>query len=288
MTATEPSLGDLIDRWETEKFQHLSYSTQRAYAVSLKKLSKLRHYKVSALTRSVFYDEMRNEPTASQNAIVQRASALFSWAIEVGEIESAPRLPAPPAHKAEGYAPWTNKEIADFRETAREEAMIDPETRIAADGFELMLGTGQRISDVVAMRMEHFDGEVFKVVQQKTKNEIAFRPAGKLLELLSNGRKRGFVLDFETNHGSLMGARLSKFQYRFRLVREKAGIVKSPHGLRKTVAVRLRELGQSDEFIASLLGHKSGRMVALYGAAADRSAMASAAASAMDKISREI
>ena len=82
--------------------------------------------------------------------------------------------------------PWPEEMIADARTAA------DARTGLL---FELLLGTGQRIGDVLRMKWSDFDGEAISVRQGKTKASLWIPAPQKLLEaLVAAPRKSVFIL----------------------------------------------------------------------------------------------
>jgi len=66
-------------------------------------------------------------------------------------------------------------------DAAREKA--EPRTRLL---FELLLGTGQRIGDVLKMKWSDFDGEAISVRQGKTKANLWIPAPQMLLQALGS------------------------------------------------------------------------------------------------------
>jgi integrase len=128
--------------------------------------------------------------------------------------------------------------------------------------FHLLLYTGQRRSDIVALNWSDFDGTKIHLIQQKTKERVSIRVHRKLLKLLEVTPR---------NHERMLTNRRGKPYNGDVLSREMKQTLKSIdagrytlHGLRKSAAVALAELGCSELEIMAVLGHKTSKMAAHY------------------------
>jgi len=85
--------------------------------------------------------------------------------------------------------PWPGELVSEAREFA------DLRTRLL---FELLLGTGQRIGDVLKMKWSDYDGEAISIRQGKTKACLWIPAPEMLLQALAGAPRRSvFIL---TNH----------------------------------------------------------------------------------------
>lgn len=155
-------------------------------------------------------------------------------------------------------------------------AMIEA-YRAAATGralliFELCLGTGQRIGDVLRMRWSDIDGDGILVRQGKTGAALWVPIGPHLLAVLEATPRIG---DTICAHGQ--GKELTYFPAAkaVRQVREQIGAMAYDiHGLRYAAAAELAAAGCSDELIASITGHKTTAMIAKYAGPARQKARA--------------
>lgn len=163
--------------------------------------------------------------------------------------------------------PWPDELVNDAR------AAIDGRTALL---FELLLGTGQRIGDVLKMKWSDFDGEAISVRQGKTKASLWIPAPQMLLQALTSAPRRSvFIL---TNHQasgpwSYRGAHDAVMKLRRQIGAEAYDI----HSLRYTATAELARVGLDDEQIMSITGHKTQRMVQLYAGPERQKARARAA-----------
>lgn len=145
--------------------------------------------------------------------------------------------------------PWTAEEQAEF------EAVATPRARII---YELCLGTGQRIGDVLLMKWSDLKDGSIHVVQEKT---------GAKLWIPLTDRLRDYLARDVVRHEYIVPG-----GWRTPLARHSANYAMrqaSPpgctiHGLRYTAVYELAMAGCSDEEIASITGHASLAMVRKY------------------------
>lgn len=169
--------------------------------------------------------------------------------------------------------PWPDDLVAAARATATDRTALL---------FELLLGTGQRIGDVLKMRWSEFDGEAINVRQSKTKTNLWIPAPETLLMVLTGAPRRSvFIL---TNHAgtgpwSYRGAHDAMMKLRRKIGAEAYDI----HSLRYTATAELARVGLDDEQIMSITGHKTNRMVQLYAGPARQKARARAALVAREK-----
>jgi integrase len=178
--------------------------------------------------------------------------------------------------ETEGYKPWTLSEIATFH--ARYHP-IGSEQRLA---FDLLLYTGQRVSDVVRMGRASIKDGTIVVKQKKTGADVTVPILPALKLALDEVMKRRISPTFlVTQYGKARTPEgLSTI---FKNWTREAGLPDDchAHGLRKSFAVIAAEAGLTTHQIAALTGHKTLAEVARYIAAADRKKLA---AEGMEKI----
>jgi integrase len=140
----------------------------------------------------------------------------------------------------------------------------------------LLLHTGQRVSDALAMGRQHVSRDNFlRVKQEKTGTELNIPVHSDLREIID--RSPCGDLTFVVAAG---GSAFSPggFSHTFRRYCRAAGLPHcSAHGLRKACARRLAEAGCSAHEIASITGHASLAEVTRYTKAADQKRLAAAA-----------
>jgi len=207
-------------------------------------------------------DQFQETPSVA-NAYVRVLRLLMQFAVDRGWRNENPATRPKLLDTGEGYRPWEEDEIELFRA-----AWPDPcRERVL---FELMINTGQRTVDVVAMQRSHikvFDGGREIAVRQRKTGARVWVP-------LSN--ELSAVLDpWLKTHSSMMlvpsertGLKLTESGLRQIMERayDDAGLPDEcvNHGLRYTAAARLSELGCDWETIASITGHQTVSMVRKY------------------------
>ena len=161
---------------------------------------------------------------------------------------------------------WPPDLIEAYRATATGQALLV---------FELCLGTGQRIGDVLRMHWNHIkDGGIF-VTQGKSKDTIWIPLTPRLRAVLDATPKTGLTiltndagkpLPYKTAQGLVM-----------RIRKQIGGEDKPIHGLRKSATSELSAAGCSDELIMAVTGHKTVAMVRHYAGPALQKARATEA-----------
>ncbi|MDJ0626865.1 MAG: tyrosine-type recombinase/integrase [Rhodobacter sp.] len=187
-----------------------------------------------------------------------------------------------------GLLPTGGNRVKDVSEVKYEKQERQPwpdvlvaAARRSADGrtvllFELLIGTGQRIGDVLKMKWSDFDGEAISVRQGKTRTKLWIPAPRKLLKALGGAPRRSvFIL---TNHAgtgpwSYRGAADAMMKLRRQVGAEAFDI----HSLRYTATAELARVGLGDDQIMAITGHKTQRMVQLYAGAERQKARARAA-----------
>jgi integrase len=212
------------------------------------------------------------------NVFVQVTGTILTWALEREWIASSPamRIKKLPI----GSIPaWTEDQaavaLAGLPERFR---------RVVVLG----LHTGQRRSDLVAMRWTAIQGASIRVVQQKTGVSLLIPIGGELATELAVWRadSKGKATILETSQGRpWIPINLSRDMPK---KLQKLGLPDglNVHGLRKLAATRLANAGCSIHEIAAITGHKTLGMIAHYTASADQERMAKSAVARLKTVSK--
>lgn len=164
--------------------------------------------------------------------------------------------------------PWPQ----DMIEAFRKEAPIGTRARLI---FELCLGTGQRIGDVLSLRWTDCDAQGIHLLQGKTGAALFIPYTPTLREVLSGVQRNGITIA-SANLGRPLTYRQA--QDSVMKVRKAIGAESYDiHGLRHTAAWELYEAGCSDEEVKAITGHSAVQMLRLYGGAARQKRHAKAA-----------
>ena len=196
----------------------------------------------------VEFRDMHAKTPAEANNLVRGLSAMIAWSVPRGWRSDNPCGHVKKLKIGEGWSPWSWDDIEHFRTHAR------PQMWQAA---ALALYTGQRLSDVVAMRWHDLDGGLIRVKQGKTKKRLAIAMHKDLKALLQhlprsgekvliNSRGGGWTADgFKASWQAQMDEDAMK------PLRDKRLVF---HGLRKSAVVFLLEAGCTDAEVAAITG----------------------------------
>jgi integrase len=198
------------------------------------------------------------------NYIVQVLRILMEHAVDIGWRQDNPAkgvgLLASEGKQREA---WPDDKIAAFRANA------DGRARLI---FELCLGTGQRISDVLRMRWSDIEGDGIKVTQAKTGVALWVPFTPQLREVLASTQKVGVTICAwgRGKPTSYRGAADMVMNVRRQIGAEAYDL----HGLRYAAAAELAALGCTDELIMAVTGHSTAAMVKKYAGPARQKARA--------------
>ena len=142
---------------------------------------------VSAITRpGLIAAQERNAHRARfANYIVQLYSVLCEHAIDLGWLKANPAQGIKLLPLGEGHKVWPAKAIEAYREHATGNALLI---------FELCLGTGQRIGDVLKMRWSDIEDGAIRVKQGKTGNELWIPLSPRLAGVLDASPRNGITI----------------------------------------------------------------------------------------------
>jgi integrase len=225
-------------------------------------------------------DRNRDAPTAA-NAKIKAIRLVFKWACDptIGHCTINPARDVPLIKVfSDGHHTWTIEEVEQYER----KHPVGTKPRLTMD---LMLYTGQRISDAAVLGRQHEKDGWLKFTQQKNKkrkpvnlqipifpplrDSIDASPVGDLTYIVADNAKPYTV--------KRLGEKVREWC-------DEAGLPHcSSHGLRKACASRLAELGASEKLIQSITGHTTSQEVQRYTKAANQKAMAGEAEKLMRK-----
>lgn len=208
-------------------------------------------------------------PSAARN-FLNTLRAMIAFAIDAGIRADDPTIGVKrPKIKTDGYRTWSEDDIAAFEAT-------HPLGTMPRLALALLLYTGQRRSDIVAMGLQHVRGDLISVRQRKTGTSLLI-PMHPALRAAIEATPSGHLTFLATAFGKARTA--NGFGTWFRECCNAAGLANgtSAHGLRKAACRRLAEAGCSANEIKAISGHASLREVERYTKAADQERMARAA-----------
>ena len=204
------------------------------------------------------------------NSVLQKLKVLIHFAIDNGWRKDDPTLRIKKFAKGEFHT-WTEEEIARFEACWP----VGTTERLA---FALLLYTGQRRSDVVAMSWSDVRDGIISVVPLKTKRTSRVKlwiPIHPALQDVLDAAVPGVGTILKTTFGEAFTP--NGFGSSFMPAKiDKAGLPKRcvTHGLRKAAARRLAEAGCTANEIAAITGHATLQEVSRYTKAAEQRRLA--------------
>lgn len=211
------------------------------------------------------------ETPAAANVLRKTLSGLMDYAIKLGWRSDNPVRFTDSYDEGAGFAPWSEEDIAAYRQT-------HPLGTMARLTLELALNTAARRCNVAILTRDDIKDGRITVDHAKdnntatvpllpmTKAAIDALPAAPIKHLVITQFGKPFSI-------AGLGNRMRKWC-------DEAGLEgRSLHGLRKAVARRVAESGGTDAEGQAITGHKKAETFAYYRASANRAALADAALS---------
>jgi integrase len=265
------SFGALVtDYLASPEFRGTKPSTQKIYRLVLEPLAEFNGRKPVALLERRHvkaWRDARSDTPGMANMVVRVVRALLSYAVdnEYRRDNPAQRIKL---FKLGEHRAWSDEECAQF------EARWPPGT-MQRRAYMLAKFTGQRCGDIAGMTRAHRKDGAIRVVQIKTGAELWIPEHRDLAAELALGN--GHMSLLTRQGGSAFDSNLLGIWFAEAI--EEAGLPDAcvMHGLRKTAARMLAEVGCSAHQIASVTGHKSLTEIERYTKAADQKRLASAA-----------
>ncbi len=209
------------------------------------------------------------ETPGAANNLVKAVSALFAWAIEVGEARTNPCQGIKRLKSGDGFHSWTLDEIAAFE--ARH-----PPGSTARRALAIFLFTGLRLSDAAILGRQHITDGWIRIRPKKTGKssgvevnlpilpeldaELSHVPAGQLTFLVTEYGKPFAIKG--------LGNKMRDWC-------DEAGLPQcSAHGLRKAGAAIAAENGATSDQLKAIFGWTTSQQADLYTRAAQRKKLA--------------
>jgi len=226
-----------------------------------KSIAKLEQHHIEAII-----GEKAGRPSAQRN-LLRVLRVLLGFAVSQKMRRDNPalgiRLAAP---KTSGYHSWTEAELRQYEERHP----IGTKARLALD---LLLYTAERRTDVVALGPAHMRAGRFVYTGSKNGAELDIPVAEPLAATIAATPMIGVKTFLVTEYGKPFTP--AGFGNWFRDRCDEAGLPHcSAHGLRKAFLRRMAEAGCSEDYIASISGHKDMREIRPYVQAANKAKMA--------------
>lgn len=267
--------------WELYKLRpgwtKATNSTRRIYYQSFEYIEEFMDMDADKITRPMVLDfrDRHYDERARCRMGVKMLALLMQFGYDRGYCKANPARGINGMPPKVGWLRWDKEEV---------EAVLGSASTPIRNAIILALYTGQRRSDIARMRWDNYDGKFIHVIQQKTRKPLAIpvHPLLKVeLERMANENVKGSPYILTTSSG----VRWSPDYLSTRMTKEAkaAGVTKVLHGLRKTTASLLAELGCTPYEIAAITG-QSLREVFNYTRVTDQKALAQ---KAMDRWSEQ-
>jgi len=215
-------------------------------------------------------DKLSGTPAAANN-LLKVLRAVMRFGVDRGLVDNDPTVGVRMLrYRSEGFHTWSEEEVAAF------EARWPLGTKQRL-GFDLLLYTAQRSSDVRQMTDRQIQSGRVQVRQNKT---------GQLVDIPMHPRLRASLESCEVAGRFILTTQYGReftekgFSNWIKKAAGAAGLPHcSAHGLRKAASRRLAEAGCSTHEIAAVTGHTSLKEIERYTRAAGRRELADAALS---------
>lgn len=234
-------------------YRGLSEASKKLYDIYLRRLEKLMPTApVAEITRGdmrKLFDGMAEKPGAA-NGFISTASALFTWGQQREYMTANP---------CEGIELFPNVEHDPWPQHVVDAALSAEDADVCLL-VHLLLYTGQRLGDVLAMSWSDITGEHVRVRQSKTNKPLTIR-MHKALRAQLQARPRSGVLICVGRSGRPIRDQAARYQ--LQKFAKALGSHVVPHGLRKNAVNELLAAGCSVAEVAAITGQTL-RMVEYY------------------------
>lgn len=254
----------ILSYYESEAFKKLSPRTKSDYRRYIEHIRTIWGQKDPSKveTRHVYELQRANAAHWRQaNYLVQVLNVLFNHAPLIGFLKKEHGNPAKGVplikQKSAGWEPWPDDVREEFERVATARARLV---------YELCIGTGQRIGDVLKIRWSHIDQGAYDFTQGKTGKPMWVPLTDRLKTYLSHEAKTGLTV---VTDGAGRPVSYRTIAEEMRKVKAK---MKHPdakkyvtHGLRKNATIELYLAGCDDEMVKAVTGHSGVEMLKKYG-----------------------
>lgn len=262
--APKRTIKGLIQRYQqSDRWPALAKNTRKSYARHFAYLEETAgHIDPATLRTSHIYemrDALRDKPTDASRKIGV-LSTLLGFGVRIGWLD---RNPAQGVEKLKGLKPprepWPADKITDFREEAA------PLPRLI---FEMLLGTGQRIGDVLKMRWSEIEDGGIWVRQEKTGAGIFIPFTDDLSRAIEAAPRLGETIIAQPNGKPVSYGLAHKVIMEVRVKID--ALAWDNHCLRHSAAAEILSLpGMTVEHVMAITGHSSRDMAQHYSRKAD-------------------
>lgn len=266
-------LKEVAELWfKSPGFQSLASRSREIYAQQFRKLAKFHAKEINEITRPMIVkwrDETYQTPSVCRISIAT-LSNIFRFAVDNGYATGNPVYGIKGLPATGHIERWSEEHIHDFLNRAQPHL---------ADAVALAFYTGQRISDLVRIRWEDVSDKLIFVRQQKTGRKLYIPRHKNLAQYIERRqatmrrmrRKIPYVI-FNSRGDGWTAKALSEAVSK---ENRKLGYNgKKFHGIRKTTASLLAEMGCTPSQIMAITGHTTLKEVTRYTAEAEQRRLA--------------
>ena len=227
-----------------------------------------------------FVRDRKAETPFAANHRVKALRQLFDWAVEHEFAAKNPARDVPLMKTpSEGFRPWDEQDVKNFRDRHP----LGSKARLA---FELLVGTGQRRSDVVRMGRQHVRDGVLTVRQQKTGTLVEIPVLPETRDAIEAMPKNDHLAFLTTQFGEPFTPAGFGNWFRDRCI--EAGVADSTaHGVRKFSATYHANQGATAHELMAWFGWKTIREAERYTKDADRRRLAHGFGQKLSRISEQ-
>ncbi len=217
--------------------------------------------------------DTRIDSPGAANNIVKAISAMYAWAIEVGEAKTNPCNGIKRLKSGDGFHTWTLEEIEKFEAT-------HPHGSTARLALAIFMFTGLRLSDAAILGRQHISNGWIRIRPGKTDRSSRVDVNIPILPNLADELDRlpaGRLTFLVTEYGKPFSDK--GLGNKMRQWCDEAGLPQcSAHGLRKAGASIAAENGATSDQLKAIFGWTTSQQADLYTRAARRKKMAGDAA----------
>lgn len=257
--------------WELYKLQgswlRLTPSSRRIYEQGVSYWGKLANMEADKITRPMVLDfrDDNYDNKARCRLGLMMVNTVMQFGYDHGYCQANPARGISGMPPKTGWKRWTKEEL---------DKVLDKASVPIRNAILLALYTGQRRSDLARMRWDNYDGKYIHIIQQKTRKPLAI-PVHPLLKIELERMMKERITECAYILTSVSGWQWAPDYLTATMTKtaKAAGVDKVLHGLRKTTASVLAELGCSPFEIAAITG-QSLKEVISYSKEADQKIMA--------------
>jgi integrase len=276
----------ILSYFESDSFRNRKPRTKSDYRKYIEHIRKIWGKKDPAKieTHHIYQLQQANADSWRRaNYLVQVMVILMNHARLVGILKKEHGNPAKgiPLFKqpGDGWEPWPESVRQEFESIAPERARLV---------YELCIGTGQRIGDILSMRWDHFKDGSWDMCQGKTDKAMWIPLTDRLKSHLSTVEKRGLTVVTDRAGRPVKYHSISHEmrQVKAKMTHELAAQYVT-HGLRKNATIELYLAGCDDEMVKSVTGHSGVEMLKKYGGKIRQRVLATQAQEARNRMEQK-